>query len=311
MTQAETRSRSHRRTRSAYSSAVSRGELSSFTRAHLLLSVAALSLLLFSCSGEGQPAAKDEGRDDAAPTVTTTTSTPSPTPTTSTPSPTPTAAPEYRNFVAEGRPEVSEITVYDAPAGDVALTPPDQNGARTEQKITNPNEHGVPAVFLVEQLDVEAEGELWHEVYLPVRPNGSKGWIRGSDVEVEYNDYRIVVELGEHMLTLYERGEPSMTIPVGVGTQDTPTPGGVFYIKELLQPVQEDSVYGDYAYGLSGYSNVLDSFNGTEAIIGIHGTNDPSTIGADVSHGCIRMTNENIGRLVQLLPLGVPVEILP
>lgn len=273
---------------------------------HLLATVTVLSVMLPACAG-GERADLDQAVPEevstSAPAAPTTSATPA--------APTTTTPPEYRNFVAEARPDVSEITVYDSPAGNVALAPPDETGNQREQKIPNPNEHGVPAVFLVEQLDVEAEGELWHEVYLPVRPNGSKGWIRDSDVEIEYNDYRIVVELGQHMLTLYERGRPSMTIPVGVGTQDTPTPGGVFYIKELLQPLQEDSVYGEYAYGLSGYSNVLETFSGTEAIIGIHGTNDPSTIGTDVSHGCIRMTNENISRLVSMLPLGVPVEILP
>jgi lipoprotein-anchoring transpeptidase ErfK/SrfK len=62
---------------------------------------------------------------------------------------------------------------------------------------------------------------------------------------------------------------------------------------------------------LSGYSNVLTDFAGGDGVVGIHGTNDPSTIGKDVSHGCIRMTNENITKLAKSLPLGVPVVIQP
>jgi lipoprotein-anchoring transpeptidase ErfK/SrfK len=43
-------------------------------------------------------------------------------------------------------------------------------------------------------------------------------------------------------------------------------------------------------------------------VIGIHGTNDPSGLGKDVSHGCIRMSNTGINKLARILPLGVPVQ---
>ncbi len=69
-------------------------------------------------------------------------------------------------------------------------------------------------------------------------------------------------------------------------------------------------MYGTFAYGLSGFSNVLKSFAGGSGVIGLHGTNDPSVIGQDVSAGCIRMRNEDIERLVPILPLGTPVEIV-
>ena len=46
-------------------------------------------------------------------------------------------------------------------------------------------------------------------------------------------------------------------------------------------------------------------------MIGIHGTNEPETVGTDVSHGCIRLDNAAIERMVEEigLPLGTPVEI--
>jgi lipoprotein-anchoring transpeptidase ErfK/SrfK len=44
--------------------------------------------------------------------------------------------------------------------------------------------------------------------------------------------------------------------------------------------------------------------------LGIHGTNDPaSSIGRRVSHGCVRLRNEDIESLVRLLPLGTPVDV--
>lgn len=58
-----------------------------------------------------------------------------------------------------------------------------------------------------------------------------------------------------------------------------------------------------------GFSGVLVDFAGGDGMIGIHGTNDPSSIGRDSSHGCIRMSNEGITKLAESVPLGVPVEI--
>ncbi len=69
--------------------------------------------------------------------------------------------------------------------------------------------------------------------------------------------------------------------------------------------------FGPYADPLSGFSEVLFDFAGGDGQFGIHGTNDASTLGGDVSHGCIRMSNVGITLLAGTLPAGVPVRILP
>jgi lipoprotein-anchoring transpeptidase ErfK/SrfK len=56
---------------------------------------------------------------------------------------------------------------------------------------------------------------------------------------------------------------------------------------------------------------VLTTFQGGDAIIGLHGTNHPELLGHDVSSGCIRMRNESITKLAGILPLGTPVTIVP
>ena len=176
--------------------------------------------------------------------------------------------------------------------------------AEPAMALDNPNENGAPLVFLVEQ----DQGD-WLQVLLPVRPNGSTGWVRAADVSVATNPYRVDIALGAHTLAVYEGDTLLAEHPIGVGTASTPTPGGKYYIKELLEPPDPGGPYGVYAYGLSGFSNVLDEFNGGDGVIGIHGTNDPSSIGSDVSHGCIRLTNEAITEMVGILPLGTPVHI--
>ncbi|MGI9033925.1 MAG: L,D-transpeptidase [Acidimicrobiales bacterium] len=202
------------------------------------------------------------------------------------------------NVVATAR--VPSVGVWDSPGqGDAA------------RRLDNPTKpYGTPLVFLVREQEPD-----WLRVLLPVRPNGSMGWIRRADVDMATHDYRIKVELGAHRITVWKGNAIFDQEPIGVGTNDTPTPGGLYYTKELLQPVDSrgrlipDGPYGPYAYGLSGYSDVLYNFAGGDGVIGIHGTNDPTSVGQDVSHGCIRMTNDAITRLATTLPIGVPVEI--
>jgi hypothetical protein len=72
---------------------------------------------------------------------------------------------------------------------------------------------------------------------------------------------------------------------VGLGKNTTPTPGGVFYLEELLRPSDPNGAYGPYAYGLSGFSNVLHEFVGGDGQIGIHGGQDAASRrpGSDVT----------------------------
>jgi lipoprotein-anchoring transpeptidase ErfK/SrfK len=163
-----------------------------------------------------------------------------------------------------------------------------------------------PLVFLVKTVT-----DGWLEVWLPVRPNGSTAWVKTDDVTVADTRFWIEVNLDEFSLQVHEDEDVVFETPIGVGQDDLPTPGGTYFIRELLQPPDPNGVYGPYAYGLSGFSPVLDSFNGGDAVIGIHGTDDPSSIGGTVSHGCIRMPNDSITQIVNDigLPLGTPVYI--
>lgn len=172
--------------------------------------------------------------------------------------------------------------------------------------LPNPNEDGAQRVFLV-----KGEQGDWLEVLLPIRPNGTRGWIKASDVEVTTTDWRIRIELNAHRITVWQGADVFLREPIGVGRADTPTPGGEYYIAELLQPPNPNGPYGPYAYGLSGYSDVLKNFAGGSGVIGLHGTNDPAGLGHDVSHGCIRLSNATITKLAHELPLGTPVDIAP
>ena len=226
------------------------------------------------------------------------------------------------NVVAIGK--GTEVDPTGGGGGEVAVYE-EPDAPEPFQRISNPKSaEGLnvgPVVFLgAGPYDPQSE---WTKVYLPVRPNGSTGFVRAADVDVTTNRFRVEVELAAHKLRVFDGYEKVIEDDIGVGTSNTPTPGGVFYIRSLI--ASTDPVYGTYAFGLSGFSEVHESFNGGPGDIGIHGTNDPSTIGTDVSNGCIRLRDESVIRLAEILPeaggvqsddpqvstgLGVPVQIL-
>ncbi|MBI2168902.1 MAG: L,D-transpeptidase [Actinobacteria bacterium] len=200
-------------------------------------------------------------------------------------------------------PYTSVVATASGVSVDVYAT---RDGRVPIREIENPTASGSPAVFLVTD---ESDAERL-SVLLPIRPNGSQGWIPRDQVAIGTTDYRVRVRVGTHVLEAYNGEELVLRAPIAVGKADTPTPGGRFFIKDLVEPPHPDSIYGTHAFGLSGFSNTLREFNGGAGVVGIHGTNDPNSIGKDVSSGCIRLRNEDVTNLVGRLPLGTPVEIL-
>ena len=169
------------------------------------------------------------------------------------------------------------------------------------------NAQGAEQVFPILQ-DRYRDGHRWHEVMLPVRPNGTTGWIPANAVSLRRSDYHIRVDLDRYRLELFDRCDRLASYRIGIGTRDTPTPRGTFFLNSLLKPPQEGTVYGALAFGLSAYSDVITDWEGG-GIVGLHGTNDPSSLGGEVSHGCIRMENQAIREIARTVPLGTLVEI--
>jgi lipoprotein-anchoring transpeptidase ErfK/SrfK len=196
-------------------------------------------------------------------------------------------------FVAYAR--GSHVSVYSS-----------EGSGRVRQTLSSPTDDGAVLSFLVRSLHARRAF-----VYLPTRPNGSSGWVPRSQVRVYADPYRVRIDLRRHKLTVRRLGSVVVRAPVGVGRAVSPTPSGTYYIVSRIRPVDAGTVYGAFAFGLSAHSNVFERFGfGGDGRIGLHGTNDPTGVGHDVSHGCIRMRNGAILRLSRLLPLGTPVAIV-
>jgi lipoprotein-anchoring transpeptidase ErfK/SrfK len=104
---------------------------------------------------------------------------------------------------------------------------------------------------------------------------------------------------------LYKRGKRIWSSPVGVGAKKTPTPAGRYWIRERLKSL--GGAYGPWAFGTSAYSVLSDWPGG--GVIGIHGTDQPHLIPGHPSHGCVRIPNPAVLKLVKRMPVGTPVRI--
>jgi len=146
--------------------------------------------------------------------------------------------------------------------------------------------------------------------------------------------YYIIIKKDIHTLSLYKDGVLLKSYPVGTGKnpadkikpQDNSTPEGHFSLKSvhdarawLYTPAgggaSARNVYGPWFLRVD--TAAAGSFSGKAwSGIGIHGTNQPASIGHDVSLGCIRMHNADIVELkTELDKAGditqVHVDILP
>lgn len=110
--------------------------------------------------------------------------------------------------------------------------------------------------------------------------------------------YSITVNTTNRTMSLYKDGKYVKYYPIAVGKPSSPTPRGNFKI--VNRAVNPGGPFGARWLGLSAPGGDY----------GIHGTNNPSSIGKAVSNGCIRTYNNNIIELANLVPIGTPVTII-
>jgi hypothetical protein len=170
--------------------------------------------------------------------------------------------------------------------------------------FNNPTAWGDPFVMLV----TEQRGD-WLKVEIPVRPNGTDGYVNASEVTLSETEYRLELRLGTRTLTLYDGNDVVLTTQVVIGKAETQTPTGRFYITDLVEQADPAGFYGPLALATNAYSEQIDVFENGVPVIALHGTNRPELVGQDVSNGCIRVPNEQILKIADLIPMGTPIDI--
>ncbi len=142
---------------------------------------------------------------------------------------------------------------------------------------------------------------------------------------------QLVLDRRQRLLLVLEAGQETRRFPVGVGRPGWETPVGRFAVIELARnPTWEHPVTGQHIP--PGPANPLGSrwigfhrdckgragFNGREHLVvkgcvsaGFHGTPQRDSVGQAVSHGCVRLLDEHVRELFELVEMGTPVTVLP
>jgi lipoprotein-anchoring transpeptidase ErfK/SrfK len=119
----------------------------------------------------------------------------------------------------------------------------------------------------------------------------------------------IVVSLEDKKLALVEDGQVKKVYTVAVGKPSTPSPTGTFTI---ARRVKNPTYSHDGKTVLPGPGNPV----GTRWMglnikgYGIHGTNEPRSIGKAASHGCIRMAKKDLEEMYEMVSVGDSVELV-
>lgn len=291
------------------------------TRQRVVAGVAAIALLV------GAGWAIFGGSEEPPPPTTTTTTTEKPTTTVALQK-----RPALISQVATAKPDESDVTVLERPPPEwetaspvITWDAPEIPASQAESDrpelpredyplegryrtpvgwtFSNPTPFGDAFTVLV----VEQRGD-WAEVMLPVRPNGTRGYVDLSQFDLSEHDYRVELDLSDRHLVVYKGTEKITDTQVVVGRDATRTPTGRFYITDKTDDVPS-GFYGPHVFPLNGYSEQLDTFDGGVPVIAMHGTSRPDLIGQAASNGCVRLPNEVITQLNEELPIGTQVEI--
>lgn len=128
------------------------------------------------------------------------------------------------------------------------------------------------------------------------------------------SDNQLLLDLSDRRVYVYKNGSPRVSYPVAVGKEGWETPTGVFSVRNMeyhpkwkhpwtgeVVPAGEDNPLGVAWIGF---------WSDGKNQIGFHGTPNPSVIGEAVSHGCVRMHNENILELYQTTEVGMTVQVV-
>jgi len=176
-------------------------------------------------------------------------------------------------------------------------------GGRVLARIRARTEFGSPQTLAV----AFRRGD-WIAVRSPALRNRQVGWVPADTVRLLRRSVRIEIDLSEHTLTLIERGVIYRRDAVAIGSAETPTPPGAFYVTDKLPGADFGAYYGCCILALSGRQPELpEGWSGGDRLA-IHGTPTPD-YGKAVTNGCLHLPGEVLQVLMRDVPLGTPVHI--
>lgn len=185
----------------------------------------------------------------------------------------------------------------------------------------NPSEHSVtvtvqPGDSLA--LIAKRQGKDYYFAELIKTINGitdEKRLRLGRKLKIPKGTFSAIVQKRAHRLIIFLEGDYIKEYPIAIGAPITPTPEETFTIA-TKQPNPDWYAPDGNLYKYGHPKNVLGTRwlgfaeKGEYQSYGIHGTNDPNSIGKNVSNGCVRMLNEDVEEIFSMLQIGDKVQIV-
>jgi lipoprotein-anchoring transpeptidase ErfK/SrfK len=151
----------------------------------------------------------------------------------------------------------------------------------------------------------------WLGVTTAALPNGTLGWVdrRSAAVGVARTRWSLHADVSNRTVVLRRAGRLVRRLRVAVGRPGSPTPTGRFAVTDKLSGGSYGPYYGCCILALSATQpNTPPGWTGGNRMA-IHGTSDPSSIGAAASAGCLRAADGDLELLMRRVPVGTPVVI--
>jgi lipoprotein-anchoring transpeptidase ErfK/SrfK len=152
----------------------------------------------------------------------------------------------------------------------------------------------------------------------------SAGWVSAEELSTSIGTVQtpdnelmwVEVSLSDRLLRLHQGDKTILKeMTVAVGKTSTPTPTGNFEVMEMVEdPIWQNPWKPSVVYKEGDSANPLGirwiGFKKSgEDDYGIHGTENKDSLGKAVTHGCIRLSNEDVSYLYEQLEEGTPVVI--
>lgn len=138
----------------------------------------------------------------------------------------------------------------------------------------------------------------------------------GQQLRVPTDVPNVLVDLDARLLVYRHGTEAVGAWVVGIGKEGHPTPTGRFKAGEKLEeppwmPVGGAQLPFGHPENPLGTRWIAWLRDGVKTTYGFHGTWEPQGVGGRVSLGCIRMRNEDVEHLFELLPMGSEIVVQP
>jgi lipoprotein-anchoring transpeptidase ErfK/SrfK len=128
-------------------------------------------------------------------------------------------------------------------------------------------------------------------------------------------DRQLIVDLSDRQVYVYQQQKVLVSYPIAIGKDGWETPQGTFQVEQKrTNPQWTNPINGETMS--AGPDNPLGSrwigfWSDATSEIGFHGTNQEELIGMAVSHGCLRMRNQDVEDLFEKVKVGTLVTIRP